>query len=309
MSSDVLKQNPVLLHNEENEDLAGSFEVINQTDVDEEEEEPLDTEEALLNAITKLEFDFQEWTSLRRDTIQTLHNIADYVDMVSKRGGMVRAVGSGSGVVAGGLTLVGGILTIASAGIATVPILIAGAGLGLAAGVTGGAAAVTEKVIKSKQMSAARTALKVDQDATEHLEHRVEKLKKDKRVVRKIASDVLLTGSTAAYDSVNMFNLLAGKGGAAASLKVGIEATAQLFGEDFGKEVSKILLHTSGRLLSGTVTVVLGGATMIYDIYKLTTEVEEIAKLGKDGASEIRTIAQQLEAALSELVPSSETKR
>lgn len=53
--------------------------------------------------------------------------------------------------------------------------------------------------------------------------------------------------------------------------------------------------------MSGGVTVVLGGVTMLYDIYKLNNEVAEIAKLGAEGASEIRTIADQLEEKLGEL--------
>ena len=66
-------------------------------------------------------------------------------------------------------------------------------------------------------------------------------------------------------------------------------------------QISKLVLHTSGRVLSGSVTVVLGGVTMLYDIYKLNNEVQEIAKLGSEGASEIRTIADQLEKTLGEL--------
>lgn len=54
-------------------------------------------------------------------------------------------------------------------------------------------------------------------------------------------------------------------------------------------------------MISGTVTVVLGGASMVYDIYKLNNELGEIAKLGTEGASEFRTMAKQLEDALKEL--------
>jgi hypothetical protein len=39
------------------------------------------------------------------------------------------------------------------------PILLAGTGIGLAAGVAGGTAAVTEKIIKSRQMTVAKIAL------------------------------------------------------------------------------------------------------------------------------------------------------
>ncbi len=48
--------------------------------------------------------------------------------------------------------------TILSAG-AALPVLLAGTGIGLAAGVAGGTAAVTEKVMKSRQMSVAKLAL------------------------------------------------------------------------------------------------------------------------------------------------------
>jgi hypothetical protein len=53
-------------------------------------------------------------------------------------------------------------------------------------------------------------------------------------------------------------------------------------------QVTKILLRTSGRVLSGAVTIVFGGATMIYDIYRLNEEVQTLAGKGKDGATDIR---------------------
>ena len=64
------------------------------------------------------------------------------------RTGIAKVVGSGGGAVGGGLTLVGGLLTIMSAG-AALPVLLVGTGIGLASGVTGGAAAITEKIIKA----------------------------------------------------------------------------------------------------------------------------------------------------------------
>jgi len=65
--------------------------------------------------------------------------------------------------------------------------------------------------------------------------------------------------------------------------------------------ILQVILHASGRVLSGSVTVVLGGATLVYDIYKLNNEVQEIARLGEEGASELRVIADQLEASLMDL--------
>ena len=62
-------------------------------------------------------------------------------------------------------------------------------------------------------------------------------------------------------------------------------------------QVSKILLHTSGRLLSGGITVVFGGITMAYDIYKLSTEIEAIATKREGDA--LREISSQLEMSLN----------
>jgi hypothetical protein len=63
------------------------------------------------------------------------------------RTGIAKVLGSGGGALGGGLTLIGGVLTIMSAG-AALPVLLVGTGIGLASGVTGGAAAITEKIIK-----------------------------------------------------------------------------------------------------------------------------------------------------------------
>ena len=48
--------------------------------------------------------------------------------------------------------------------------------------------------------------------------------------------------------------------------------------------------------MSGGITVVFGSITMVYDIYKLSTEMEAIAT--KKAGDELREIANQLEIAL-----------
>ena len=60
--------------------------------------------------------------------------------------------------------------------------------------------------------------------------------------------------------------------------------------------MSKILVATSGRVLSGGITVVLGSITMMYDIYQLSMEMEDIAT--KRAGDEIRLIADKLELSL-----------
>ena len=130
-------------------------------------------EEDVQSILSDLECDYEGWLQLRQETVSNLRAIADYIDSVSKKSGIAKAIGSGSGALAGGLTLIGGALTIVTGGVAAVPVLLAGTGLGLAAGVGGGAAAVTEKIVKSRQMKAARQAIEADAMATAHLQNRV----------------------------------------------------------------------------------------------------------------------------------------
>lgn len=59
----------------------------------------------------------------------------------------------------------------------------------------------------------------------------------------------------------------------------------------------------SGRVVSGSVTIVLGGFTMAYDIYKLSSQIETLATKSTEGsAEELRQIAQKLEEAVEALV-------
>lgn len=83
---------------------------------------------------------------------------------------------------------------------------------------------------------------------------------------------------------------------------------AKLLGDDVGKEVSKILLHTSRRVLSGAVMVMFGGATVIYDIYRLNSKVQTLAGKRRDGAEDIRSIANQLDSSLNDFLTKDVTK-
>jgi len=278
------------------EDFSEDFEMVNMGDNYPEEDDIKDLETLL----EELEQDYDSWVELRRKTVVNLREIADYIDSVSKKSGLAKAIGSGGGIVAGGLTLIGGALTIASAG-AALPILLAGTGLGLASGVGGGAAAVTEKVIKSQQMKAAKSAIEEDALATTHLENKVEKVSKDKRITKLIAKDVLWTSTGVTSNSFKIVQLVCQGSGAGILASVGT-ATAQIFGEDIGREVSKAVLITSGRIFSGAVTVVFGGATMIYDIYRLHKEVDILAAVGSEGTNDIRVLASELEKALESLL-------
>ena len=64
------------------------------------------------------------------------------------------------------------------------PVLAAGAGLGLASGLTGASAAISNKIITSRQMARANLAMEVDSAATKDLESRVEIVQKDQRMLQ-----------------------------------------------------------------------------------------------------------------------------
>ena len=59
------------------------------------------------------------------------------------------------------------------------------------------------------------------------------------------------------------------------------------------------MARTSGQVLSGTVTSVLGGVTMLWDMYQLKDGLAQLADGSEEGVEQIREIATQLELALS----------
>ena len=77
-----------------------------------------------MNQFYLFEQNFEDWMELRQQTISTLRCIATYIESIHRKSTIAKAVGSGSGIIAGGLTLVGGAITIATGGLAAVPVLI-----------------------------------------------------------------------------------------------------------------------------------------------------------------------------------------
>merc|ERR1712106_1141529 len=84
------------------------------------------------------------------------------------------------------------------------------------------------------------------------------------------------------------------------TIVAGLETIGSIFGENVNKEIVKLLARTSGQVLSGTVTSVFGGVTMLWDMYQLKNGVKELAAGGEEGAIQIREIANQLEEGLME---------
>ena len=90
---------------------------------DHENENFIESEENL--TLETVENNFKAWISRRKETISRLKEIASFIESFNRKTTIAKAVGSGSGILAGGLTVVGGALTIAATGgIAAVPMLI-----------------------------------------------------------------------------------------------------------------------------------------------------------------------------------------
>jgi len=85
---------------------------------------------------------------------------------------------------------------------------------------------------------------------------------------------------------------------AGSSITVGIEVIGQIFGEDVNKELSKILLQSGSRVISGAATSVFGGVTLLWDVYQLRGGVKDLVAGGSEGAIQLRNIADQLQRAL-----------
>ena len=88
---------------------------------------------------------------------------------------------------------------------------------------------------------------------------------------------------------------------------LGLEALGQILGESANRTIVKLLARTSGQILSGSVTLVFGGVTMLWDMYNLKSGIKQLADGSEEGAGMIREIADQLEAALSEMTEHQES--
>lgn len=250
----------------------------------------------VVTELRHLEEKLHLWREVRLKTIGELRDIADYVDKVGKQTGIAKVVGSSGGVLAGGLTIAGGVMTVMTAG-AALPVLAAGAGLGLASGLTGASAALSKKILSSKQMSRVHTAIEVDTKATQELIAEVENVKADTRVSK--VAGVMFTVGGLASSTKGLIDVLRGAS-PGQTIIAGLEAVSQIFGENVNKEIVKLLARTSGQVLSGTVTSVFGGVTMLWDMYQLKTGLQHIVEGGEEVAVQIRDIAAQLEQGLLE---------
>ena len=210
-------------------------------------------------------------------------------------------VGSSGCLSAGVLTLTGGILTLFTAG-AAFPVLAAGVGLGVASGLTGGGAALSKHILKSQQMKKCQRVIEADSKSTENLALEVESVRRN--LETRIKLDVGGLGfkiCNLVHSSQGLVQLSQGAV-PGQSLVAGAGSVASIFGKNFSDDVAKLLVGTGGRVVAGSVTVVVAGVTMAWDLYSLTTGVIKLVSgEGAQAAKQIRNIAEQLELELDTL--------
>ena len=197
-------------------------------------------------------------------------------------------VGSSGGVVGGALTVAGGVATVLSGGLAA-PLLFSGLGVGLGSGLTGGIAAVTQKIIESSQMKRCQLAIRLDEKSTEDLVQHVESVK---RSMKNFDTGIqpYTTAASAVVKGVGLGiggEVVAGAGYVAATL---------------GDDVAKLLLSSGTRVLTGSLTAVLGGVMIPWDLYNLKNGIHDLLSGDMSEASkQIRKIAAELKKALDEM--------
>jgi len=113
----------------------------------------------------------------RQDTIAKLERAADYLDSVWLRCRVSKTMGTSVSLVGGGLTIAGGILTIATAGVAT-PVLIAGIATSSVGAATNIGTSIVEKLLNSKQIKDLNAAFERDKMLTTKFERQIEEVKR-----------------------------------------------------------------------------------------------------------------------------------
>ena len=88
----------------------------------------------------------------REETIAKLRQSADYLDSVWYGCKVSKGVGTSASVIGGGLTIAGGVLTLATAG-AAAPLLIAGIATSSVGAATNIGTSLAEKAISSKEVT------------------------------------------------------------------------------------------------------------------------------------------------------------
>ena len=208
---------------------------------------------------------------------------------MARQTGIAKLVGNGGGVVAGSLTVAGGVLTILTAG-AAAPVLMAGAGVGLASGLTGASASISKRIIKSSQMKKVQQAIDEDAETTKDLEIQLEEVKNNLTLLK--VADGLFSVVGIGDDAMDLLEFLNGtKELNGAGILGALDTVGKLLGENANKHIMKVVASTSGHVLAGAMNGVVGGVCMMIDMYQLKTGIQTLADGSEEGVQQIRSVA------------------
>jgi len=251
----------------------------------------------------RLEEKLYMWKGARMNTILKLRDIDNYMVGLGHQTSVVQVVGAGAGVLASGLTMVGGIMTVLKAD-TSLPFLVAGAGMGLVSGITGGAAIIRNKVLTSKQMMAlVNTVIEVDTAATNDLAREIS-IYSDvsfKNVMVERAAGMAFTVGGLASSAKGLLVIVRGVDPGQTFIS-SLSTMGTLVGENLNQDVGRTIVQASGSVLAGTVTTMFGGLSMMWDMYCLRIGIRKLATGGEERSKQIRNINLQLGRQADELL-------
>jgi len=245
----------------------------------------------LVENLRYLEEKLHLWKEVRKNTIFHLREISLYLDSLYKKLEFTRVLGSSTGILGGSLTMIGGALAAWTVSPAT-PFLIAGAGLGVAGGFASGVVSIAETVLSSDQLRSAEVAIEVDNAATSELEVNVGRIRKDYNL--KEAAKLLLSVGSLLKGTKGLINLLR-EGHNEKLIITTIEQVCLLIGEETSEQLTKLLLGSGSKVLSGAMTGVCGGITMLWDMYNLKQVLRRLVVGGQKNTKKIKLIADHLQ--------------
>jgi len=249
----------------------------------------------------------------RQDTIAKLERAADYLDSVWLRCRVSKTMGTSVSLVGGGLTIAGGILTVATAGVAT-PVLIAGIATSSVGAATNIGTSIVEKLLNSKQVKDLNAAFERDKMLTTKFERQIEEVKRHQdsphlsllyySIKQFLGADHLLM---AILKEVLLSGLVDGKGEEdkrepASLMKQESKDGVQYNPLDAGAlvEGGKVIGQNSFKM-AGQVIIGVSAAFLVWDAIDLGFTISDLVrKKGSQSAKVLRDKATMLRVALEE---------
>jgi len=234
-----------------------------------------------------------------RSAVDELRTTADYLDKVWKDCRIASAVGSGTAIVGGLLTIGGGVATILTAGAAT-PLLIAGIAVGAAGTGTNLGTNSIEAVINSSKVKKADEALKEAYEKAEKVRNTVELwLGRERKAKLAFLGYLALRMVDIELDTmtksiINGVLQYAGLSFVQTS-ETCVAASAETTAKAAGKAGAKLGAKAAGGIIIG-----VSAALVVWDAVDFGFTVRELVQDKKsEAARELRQKAREIEAKLS----------